>query len=505
MDHPYTENDTEAFSRDPEGHYFDRKSARKDTGEIAKHLMAFANAAGGKLVVGIEDDGAVTGFKRDKAHSIESFEQAHVTELTPSPRVEAERIPVVNVEGESDQVLVMDVACSENQVVRQRKDGKVALRQGDKSVWLDYGQIRALEYDKGEYYFDGELTRDLTLEDVDHEALQTYKDALGTAISDEKLLRSKGLLKDGRLTNAGAMLFAEAPSLSLPQTKFRVLKIDGIEMGHGDGLRVVKERTFEGPLVRTLPEARDFIASQLREYQFQLPGRMEFTTVPEYPRYPWFEGLVNAIAHRDYTIRGERIRVYIFDDRMEIQSPGGLPNLVTPENMRYTRYSRNPSITNVFMAFDWVRELNEGVDKIYDEMERAGLPDPEYQIREDGYYVKLTLRNNLEERIPRLRNAVAHGNLAGDAIEPDALQHGVQVPVDLPTLMTLSGNEIAAIRLAAENGIVTTKGLAENRGITTRTASSVLKGLASRDILTWRGTSPRDPKQYYEITPKEIS
>lgn len=173
--------------------------------------------------------------------------------------------------------------------------------------------------------------------------------------------------------------------------------------------------------------------------------------------------------------------------------------------MRYTRYSRNPSIAKVFMAFDWVRELNEGVDKIYDEMERAGLPDPEYQVREDGYYVKLTLRNNLEERIPRLRNAVVHGNLVGDAVESDTLQNGVQVPVDLSTLMTLSGNEIAAIRLAAENGIVTTKGLAENRGITTRTASSVLKGLASRGILTWHGKSPRDPKQYYEITPKEIS
>lgn len=232
---------------------------------------------------------------------------------------------------------------------------------------------------------------------------------------------------------------------------------------------------------------------------------MEFTTVPEYPRYPWFEGLVNAIAHRDYTIRGEHIRVYIFDDRMEIQSPGGLPNIVTPENMRYTRYSRNPSITNVFMAFDWVRELNEGVDKIYDEMERAGLPDPEYQIREDGYYVKLILRNNLEERIPRLRNAAAHGSLGDDVLGSDSLQHGVQIPVDLSTLMTLSGNEIAAIRLAAENGIVTTKGLADNRSITTRTASSVLKGLASRGILTWRGKNLRDPKQYYEITPKETS
>lgn len=505
MDHPYTENDIEAFSRDPEGNYFDRKSARKDTGEIAKHLMAFANAAGGKLVVGIEDDGAVTGFKRDRAHNIESFEKAHVTELTPSPRVETERISVVNAEGEDDQVLVMDVACSENQVVRRRKDGKVALRQGDESKWLDYEQIRALEYDKGEYYFDSELTRDLTLEDVDHEALQIYKAAIGTDVSDEKLLRSRGLLKHGRLTNAGAMLFAEAPSLLLPQMKFRVLKIDGTEMGHGDELRVVKDRTFDGPFVKTLPEARDFIASQLREYQFQLPGKMEFTTVPEYPRYPWFEGLVNAVAHRDYTIRGEYIRVLIFDDRMEIQSPGGLPNIVTPENMRYTRYSRNPSLTKVFMAFDWVRELNEGVDKIYDEMEKAGLPDPEYQVREDGYYVKLILKNNLEERIPRLRNAVAHGHAVDEAPESDSLQHGIQVLIDLSTLITLSGNEIAAVRIAAEKGRVTTKELAESRGVSTRTASNVLKGLTSRGILTWRGKSSRDPRQYYEITPKEIS
>lgn len=505
MNHHHIENDIDAFRRDPEGHYFDRKSARKDADEIAKHVMAFANAAGGKLVVGIEDDGAVTGFKREKAHSIESFEQAHVTELVPAPRVNAERMPVVNDKGEDDQVLVMDVACSESQLVRRRKDGKVSLRQGDKSVWLDYEQIRSLEYDKGEYYFDGELTRDLTLADVDHEAVQAYKDAVGTNVSDEKLLRSRGLLKGEKLTNAGAMLFAEAPSLTLPQVEFRVLKVDGTELGHGDKLRIVKDRTFSGPLVKTLPEARDFIASQLREYQFQLPGKMEFAIVPEYPNYPWFEGLVNAVAHRDYSIRGEYIRVFIFDDRMEIQSPGSLPNIVTPENMRYTRYSRNPSIAKIFMAFDWVRELNEGVDKIYEEMEKAGLPDPEYQIRDDGYYVKLVLRNNLEERIPRLRNEVAHGADVEAVAESDYLQHGIQVPIDPETLLLLSKNEIAAVRIAAEKGRVTTKGLAESRGITTRTASGVLKELARRGVLVWHGKNSRDPHQYYEVTPKKIS
>lgn len=86
----------------------------------------------------------------------------------------------------------------------------------------------------------------------------------------------------------------------------------------------MKDQTFDGPFIKSIPEARDFIASQLRDYQFQTHGTMEFRTVPEYPEYPWFEGLVNAITHRDYSIYGEYVRVYIFDDRMLIQSPGKL-------------------------------------------------------------------------------------------------------------------------------------------------------------------------------------
>ena len=504
MDHPYIETDIEAFCHDPEGHYFDRKSARKDADEIAKHLMAFANAAGGKLVVGIEDDGTVTGFKRDKAHSIEGFEQAYVTELAPSPRVKTERMPVVNEKGDDDHVLIMDVASSERQMVRRRKDGKVALRKGDESVWLDHEQIRALEYDKGEYFFESEVLRDSSMNDVDREAVETYRHALGTNVDDERLLRSLGVLKDGHLTNAGMMLFGENVRAVLPQARFRVIKIDGTEMGHGDKLRIVKDQTFDGPFIKSIPEARDFIASQLRDYQFQVHGTMEFRVVPEYPEYPWFEGLVNAITHRDYSIYGEYVRVYIFDDRMLIQSPGKLPGAVTLENIRHKRFSRNPIIARVFTAFDWVRELNEGVDKIYQEMSDAGLPEPEYE-NDDDYYLKLTLRNNLEERIPRLRNEVAHGLPAVSGGESDSLAHGIPVPLDLATLMTLSKNEIAAIRIAAENGRVTTKMLAAKRGVTTRTASTVLKGLANRALLTWHGKSPRDPQQYYEITTKNIS
>ena len=159
----------------------------------------------------------------------------------------------------------------------------------------------------------------------------------------------------------------------MPQARLRVLRVDGTEMRSGAKMNVVKDRTFDGPLVKALPAARDFIVSQLRAFQFQQPGG-RFAVIPEYPEFAWFEGLVNAMAQRDYSIRGEYARVYIFDDRMEIFSPGKLPNMVTVDNIRHTRFSRNPQITRVFTAFEWVRELNEGVDKIYGSWRKAACP-----------------------------------------------------------------------------------------------------------------------------------
>lgn len=85
MQQPISVNDPCRFSEAQEGQYFERKSARKDADEIARHICAFANAAGGKLVIGIEDDGEITGFKREGAHDIELFRQAALTCCEPVP------------------------------------------------------------------------------------------------------------------------------------------------------------------------------------------------------------------------------------------------------------------------------------------------------------------------------------------------------------------------------------------------------------------------------------
>ena len=92
----------------------------------------------------------------------------------------------------------------------------------------------------------------------------------------------------------------------------------------GEHLNITKERSFCGPLPKVIQGAYELISSMLREFQFLGPDG-KFQTVPEYPEFAWFEGLVNAVTHRDYSFRGDYIRVSMFDDRLEIVGPGALP------------------------------------------------------------------------------------------------------------------------------------------------------------------------------------
>ena len=170
------------FSTLKESQYFDRKSARKDDKEIAKHISAFANSAGGKLVIGIEDNGEITGFKRDGARDIENFERSALTTCTPTPIVHKDRIPVINSSGENDLILVLDIEASANHSVARASDDEVFLRQNDKSVRLNREQVLALEYDKGQRVFEDELVEDSSLDDIDHEVLNRYKRILGTSV-----------------------------------------------------------------------------------------------------------------------------------------------------------------------------------------------------------------------------------------------------------------------------------------------------------------------------------
>ena len=169
----------------------------------------------------------------------------------------------------------------------------------------------------------------------------------------------------------------------------------------------------------------------------------------------------------------------MYDDRLEILSPGRLPNTVTLDNMRRTRYSRNPRIARTLVEFGWVRELNEGVERIYTEMQGMLLNDPVF-AEPDRMRVLLTLENNIVARTVR----------QGESMRS-------RIPAE--SLKDLGEYELAAVRLAFARGRVTTRDLSRLIGRSTRSSSSILKALEAKGVLVWHGTSRNDPAQYYAL------
>lgn len=163
--------------------------------------------------------------------------------------------------------------------------------------------------------------------------------------------------------------------------------------------------------------------------------------------------------------------------RMLIQSSGKLPGAVTLDNIRNHRFSRNPTIARVFSAFDWVRELNEGVDKIFQEMDEAGLPAPEYE-NDNDYYLKLVLKNNLTQRVPRLRDdrAANVGNHDGNV--------GNNVG---NTKIQLNETEEKVLELVIEDQSLSAQRISEILGVGKRQTERTLKSLREKGLIFREG------------------
>ncbi|HFI0640989.1 TPA: ATP-binding protein [Streptococcus suis] len=461
-----------------EGQYFDRKSARIQPKDILRHLIAFANAEGGHLVVGIEDDGEVTGFSRSGAKPIEEFQsvpyQLRQTPISFSDRV----IQVINSKGEEDYVLLISVNPSVDRVIVSTND-EVFLRQADKSVPLSHEQRLQLTYDKGQRYFEDEIAEGATIDDIDLDLIQSYKDKIGLPnISTEQVLRSRGLLQGGKLTNAAILLFGENPSAFLPQARLRVLKYDNNEAMVGRSFNLIKEKTFDQAIPKIITESRDYIKDQLRDFQY-LSHNGTFETMPEYPEFAWFEGIVNALTHRNYSIRGQHITVTIFDDHLEIKSPGVLPNIVTIENILNERFSRNPKIARILAEFGWVKEMNEGVKRIYTEMASFFLNKPQYS-EPNKSSVLLLLENNILNRQVRITDKIRN-------------------QISSEKFADLTEHEKHILHLAHNSGKITSVEVASFIGKSRPYATSLLKKLTNEGLLTWHGASPKDPTQYYSF------
>ena len=463
--------------------YFERKRAKVSMQDLTNEIASFSNANGGVIAVGITDDGQIEGFNNYGINKLNDFQKIVTNYLSPTPNYKAELIEIKNNKNEKDNILLFHIEPALNFIVRNNKD-EVYLRQGDSSIKLNTEQVRSLEYEKRERNFESEVLNMSSTDDIDLEVMEIYKDKIGAInLSNEQVLKARGfLVEDNRklcFTKAGMLLFGKNPSVYIPSARVRVLKFEGTNFQVGTEMNIVKDRTFDKCLYKILEEARDFINSQLREFT-HLNQKGIFETVPEYPEFAWYEGLVNAVTHRDYSNTGEYITVKLFDDRLEILSPGKLSGFITLENMKTERYSRNPQIARVLTEFGIVRELNEGVKRIYSEMQRFYLKDPIYS-EPNQHSVLLVLDNNIVMRSKRKTETM----LKNSEIEQKWEQ--------------LNYQERQVLQAIYDKGETTSLEVAEiiDRGKTT--AVKLLNRLVDYDLIVWTGTTKYDKFGRYII------
>ena len=411
-----------------ENKLFDRKSSRIKPSDLAPIVSAFANAEGGTVVIGIDDKTkAIEGLNALSSDQINDLVSAPKDTCIPMPQYHEEFLTVTNKSGKTDKILLLHIEASHEQVIRTI-NGSTYLRVADRTKELKGDDLRNLEYSKNVRRFEDECNPDATIDDLDTDLLDSYMNILNAKnMTYEQLLNARGFMRKqngkAKLTNAAVLLFAKNIIQFYPNCRIRFIRYDGTKARTGEDLNITRDYNIERPILGIIQEAKDFISSQLREFVALNPSTGKFQSVPEYPEFAWLEGIVNAVTHREYALAGRYILVSMYDDRLEIESPGKLPSIVTLDNIKETRYSRNPRIARILTDFGWVRELNEGVKRIYSDMEKYFLDDPVYS--EPGQSVRLVLKNNIVMRNLR-RKDKAFGYVGEDVwARLDNLDHEI--------------------------------------------------------------------------------
>ena len=371
---------------------FDRKSAKIEATAIATPIIAFANADGGLLAVGIEDNGIITGID-DYMKNINEVLRASFDFCQPSIMIETETVECVDNKGRDNHILLIRIPQSGELHANHRDE--VFLRVGDKSKKLTFDERLQLMYSKGARYYENEPVYGSALDDIDMDVVAKYCKRIGYNKSPEEYIKQnkKFIVEvNGRQEMSGAaiLLFAKNPQIFFERARVRFIRYEGTEAKVGAAMNVVKDKIFEGRIMDLVENTIEFVRSQIKEHTYLGPDA-KFVTEPEYPEFVWKELIVNAIAHRDYSIKGTDIQIKMFDDHITVESPGTLPGIVRFNNMRDIHFSRNPKIAGVLHDYEYVREFGEGIDRMYQEMKEAGLPEPEY--RTEAFMVYATIRN----------------------------------------------------------------------------------------------------------------
>ena len=353
---------------------------------LAETLAAFANASGGTVLLGAHpQDGSIRGVKNAEA----AIDKALAAGLRCEPPLVLPRPEPATLDDKP--VLLIQVPAGLPHAYGLR--GKYLARTGKKNAALGPRQLRQLLRERGEANFEALPAPGATFDDLDAALVQKYAAAfLGEPPPHRKdavldLLHSRNCIaKDGNTwqpTISGLLLFGHEPQRAFPSAEILLARYAGRQMADEFVREVVR-----GPLPEQIRRAEAWIVANMRKGS--RIDALQRADRAEYPVPAVREAIVNAVAHRDYAIRGDEIRVLMFSDRIEVYSPGRLPGHVTVDNIVEERFSRNEVIAQVLADMGFIERLGYGIDRMIRLMREWGLPAPRFAETTNGF--KVTLR-----------------------------------------------------------------------------------------------------------------
>jgi len=347
--------------------------------KLAETLTALANGSGGVLLVG-GDPG--TGKPVSLADPESVVDRVLQAALSVEPPLIIPLPKLVSFRGAH----VLEVIVPSGLPHVYASHGRYLVRDGSHNRPMPARLLRRLMLERDASGIEDQVPDGASLNDLDWEKVGRYAAGLGATDDVQgQLLRCGCLQKCGgeaRPTVACLLLFGHEPQQWVRSSGILVVRYPGRSMAD----RFVKEE-IRGTLPEQIHRAEAFVVANMQK-DVQLAG-LDRVEEGQYPVEVVREVIVNAVAHRDYRIQGDEIRILLFSDRLECYSPGRLAGHVTLENLADERFSRNEAIVQVLSDMGFIERLGYGIDRILRLMAAAGLPEPRFEETAGGFRVTL--------------------------------------------------------------------------------------------------------------------
>ena len=454
---------------------FDCKSIQIDPKALAITVVAFANADGGDIAVGVSDKTRKIEGVDQHTEKLNELLRAPLDFCNPTVSITSELLPCTDKDGNENHILLMHIPASSELHANQADEA--FMRVGDKSRKLSFEERIQLMYDKGERYYEDTAVYGATADDIDMAAVERYTELIGYTKSPKQYLQeNNGFLTtntkgEEQVSVACILLFGKYPQKFFPRGRTRFIRYKGTEERVGTEMNVIKDVTFEGTILDQVKATIAYLETQVEEHTF-LGQHGRFVTHRDYPKFVIQEMVVNACCHRAYNIKGTEIQIKMFDNRLVFESPGRLPGTVKPSNIRHTHFSRNPKIAQFLKTYDFVKEFGEGVDRMCRELEVNGTPHLSFHL--DDFILKITVPKVIEKVVEK----------EGGVIEKmtETHQEVIEKVIEKARVLNekLTENRISIIKLIKENPYISKSELSKCVGISENSISRNIEAMRDK-------------------------